>query len=297
MGIVQHTVTDDLSGERADKVVAVLAGVSRSVARSMVEEGLATFDGEVVDPSDRVTAGTAVTTDVPAPTELAPEDIPLEVLYEDGDLAVVNKAAGMVVHPGAGNATGTLAAAALWRWPELRGVGVSERWGIVHRLDRDTSGALLVAKTAAAYDRLTGLLERREIGRRYLALAEGEFAIPTGTIDAPVGRDRDDPTRFTVTPSGRQAVTHYTLEQQFPEAGLLEVTLETGRTHQIRVHLASIGHPVVGDRLYGKGGGPAVPRIFLPAASVAVPGDSGLTVEAPLPEDLAAVLASLSEQE
>ena len=293
MGITHYTVPDDLSRQRADKVVAALAGVSRSVARSMIEEGLATIDGADVAPSDRVAAGALLSAEVPEPAQLEPEEIDLEVLYEDAEMAVINKAAGIVVRPGAGNATGTLAAAILWRWPQVKGVGAVDRWGIVHRLDRDTSGALLVAKTAAAYERLTGLLEKRQISRRYQALVEGEFSIPTGTIDAPIERDRDDPTRFAVGAGGRHAITHYALAHQYPEVALLDVALETGRTHQIRVHLASIGHPVVGDRRYGSGGGPAVPRMFLHAAAVTVPGEPALTVEAPLPDDLAEVLRGL----
>jgi 23S rRNA pseudouridine1911/1915/1917 synthase len=300
VGITDRTITaivpDELTGERADKVVATLAGVSRSTARAMLEHGDATVDGSVVAPSTRIGGGARVEAVVPARRVLEPEPIPFGVLFDDDVMAVVDKPAGLVVHPGAGNERGTLAAGLIHRWPEIVGVGEEDRWGIVHRLDRDTSGAMLVAKSGDAYRSLTAALARRDVTRRYLALTVGSFDIPTGTIEAPIARDPSDPTRFAVSALGRAAVTHYEVERQFEDSALLEVTLQTGRTHQIRVHLSSIGHPIAGDRLYGWSGVPAVPRIFLHAASLTFPHPrhGRTTVKSPLPDDLEKALVSLS---
>ena len=295
---IRAVVPDRLNGERADKAVATLAAVSRSVAKSMLEDGSATFDGMTVEPSTRVSAGAELVANVPPPFELEPEPVDFAVLYEDADVAVVDKPPGMVVHPGAGNQRGTLAAGLLQRWPQLHGVGEANRWGIVHRLDRDTSGALLVAKTAAAHATLSTALKERTVVRCYTALVIGAFDISTGTIDVPIGRDPRDPTRFAIRPEGRNAVTHYEVTRSLGETSLLRVTLETGRTHQIRVHLAAIGHPVCGDDVYGPGGGPAMPRTFLHAAVVSFPHRGELvSVESPLPADLADALAALLAEE
>ncbi|MEE8330715.1 MAG: RluA family pseudouridine synthase [Acidimicrobiia bacterium] len=293
---IEAVVPDRLNGARADKAVAELMAVSRSIARSMLEGGDATFDGEVVAPSFHVNAGAELIARLPQQTTLQAESIDFDVLYEDDDLAVIDKPPRLVVHPGAGNQTGTLAAGLLARWPQIEGVGEPNRWGIVHRLDRDTSGAMLVAKTAAAHTGLTEALAARRVHRTYTALVVGAFEIPTGTIDAPLGRDPGDPTRFTITVDGRQAITHYEAVASYSGVTLLSVSLETGRTHQIRVHLASIGHPVCGDRVYGSGGGPAVPRIFLHASSLEFAHPlSGreVTARAQLPDDLAQALAAL----
>lgn len=302
MGIAEDSIEAivpvHLNGVRADKAVAELAAVSRSVARAMLEGGDATFDGDVVAPSFHVRSGAELIARLPQPTRLQPESIDFVVLYEDDDLAVIDKPPRLVVHPGAGNQEGTLAAGLLGRWPQIEGVGEPNRWGIVHRLDRDTSGAMLVAKTAAAQAGLTEDLAARRVHRTYTALVVGAFEIPTGTIDAPLGRDPEDPTRFAVAADGRHAVTHYEAVASYPGATLLSVSLETGRTHQIRVHLASIGHPVCGDRVYGSGGGPAVPRIFLHASSLEFTHPvtaRDVEARAPLPEELAQVLAALAD--
>ena len=300
MGIDEDTIRavvgKELAGTRADKAVAVLAGVSRSIAKAMLETGDATFDGRLVDPSAKVAAGAVLVAAPPEPFVIEPQAMEFDVLFEDADVAVVDKPAGVVVHPGAGNRDSTLASGILHRWPEVEGVGELNRWGIVHRLDRDTSGAILVAKTASAHERLSAALAERKVERRYVALVVGEVSIPTGTIEAPIGRDHQDPTRFSVTAEGRHAVTHYEVTERFDGCSLLMVTLETGRTHQIRVHLASIGHPVCGDRSYGTGGGPEVPRMFLHAVSVTFGHPSSgktMTVDSPLPPELAAVVAGL----
>jgi 23S rRNA pseudouridine1911/1915/1917 synthase len=264
----------------------------------MLEEGRATFDGMALGPSTRVGAGAELVATVPAPFELEPEPVGFAVLFDDAEVAVVDKPPGVVVHPGAGNQRGTLAAGLLHRWPQLRGVGEVNRWGIVHRLDRDTSGALLVAKTAAAHATLSAALAKRAVVRTYTALVMGGIDISTGTIDAPIGRDPGDPTRLAVRAGGRSAVTHYEVTRSLEGMSLLRVTLETGRTHQIRVHLASIGHPVCGDGTYGSGGGPPLPRIFLHASAVTFPHRGEMvTVESPLPPDLADALAPLLAEE
>ncbi len=231
---------------------------------------------------------------------LEPEPVPFTVRYEDDRLAVVDKPAGVVVHPGAGQRTGTLAAGLLHRWPELQGVGEEGRWGIVHRLDRETSGLLVVAKDGVALAQLRRDLQARRIGRMYLALVAGALSIATGTVDAPLGRDPRHPTRVAVRTGGRPARTHYRRLAGWgdPAVVLVEVELETGRTHQIRVHLSTIDHPVVGDGVYGRRLAPPVDpgRVWLHAARLTLRppgGDEELVVEAPLPADLAASVAAL----
>jgi 23S rRNA pseudouridine1911/1915/1917 synthase len=297
---MKATVPADLGGERADLVVARVAEVSRAIARRMLEEGAATIDGATVLPSRRVAAGSLLEMQVPAPEPpLEAEEVPFEVLFEDAFLAVVDKPAGVVVHPGAGRRTGTLAAGLLHRWPGIEGIGDEDRWGIVHRLDRDTSGLLVVALEQRAYVRLRSALGRRVIGRHYLALVHGREVPPSGTIEAPLARDPRHPTRFRVDRLGRPARTHYRTLAVWQRAGLslLQVTLETGRTHQIRVHAASIGHPVAGDPVYGRGGD-GMPRLFLHAARIElehpINGDR-VDVRSPLPADLAGVLDGLGD--
>ncbi len=294
---MQTPVPDNLAGERADRIVAVLAGVSRALARRLVESGAATFDGGCVDPKQRLAVGTLVAVEVPeTDPSLVSEAVAFEVRYEDRHLAVVDKPAGVVVHPGAGRREGTLAAGILHRWPQVRGVGDEQRWGIVHRLDRDTSGLLVVALDTEALVGLRDAVRQRRLERTYRALVEGIVESATGTIDAPLGRDPRHPTRFRIDPEGRHARTHYRrlMVWPVPARSLLEVRLETGRTHQIRVHLATIGHPVVADGAYGRG--VAGHRVWLHSTRLAF--DHPLTgeridVESPIPEDLQGVLDAL----
>jgi 23S rRNA pseudouridine1911/1915/1917 synthase len=283
-------IPPELEGTRADKAVAVLAGVSRSRARRWIEDGRVRVDGQRVAPSDPVAAGSRVEFPDSADDELAPEPVDFDVVYEDDQLLVVDKPPGLVVHPGAGRTSGTLAAGLLHRYPELEGVGEPGRWGIVHRLDKDTSGLLVVARTADAFGTLRRDLRARRIRRRYLALVTGTMPARRGTIDAPLGRDPSRPTRRAVVPDGKPAVTHYRVVEEWPDVSLLEVELETGRTHQIRVHLAAIGHPLVGDTVYGR---PGPTRIFLHASGIELPHPADrrpLTFESPLPADLRSVL-------
>lgn len=296
-----ETVPEPLARERFDRVLALMAGVPRSEARRLVEEGLATLDGETPAPKTKVTAGQVI--EYPEPEEVRWEpdpDVEFGVLHEDEHLAVIDKPAGLVVHTGAGRSVPTLAGGLLARWPVMREVGEPGRWGLVHRLDRDTSGALLVAKSDDVLWDLQDQLRRREISRTYVAMVEGPFDAPTGTVDAPIDRDPDQPTRRAVTPFGRPSRTHYRVDESFenPPVSLLEVTLETGRTHQIRVHMAAIEHPVVADRLYGRSSTPSLglARTWLHAKRLAfthpVSGEQ-LVVESPLPDVLAATLADL----
>ena len=290
-------VPEELAGERADRAVAVLAGVSRASAHDLVRKGSATFDGAVLRPAARVPAGAMLDVEIPAAgPALVPEDVPFEVVYEDAHVAVVDKPVGVVVHPGAGRRTGTLAAGILRRWPRVEGVGEESRWGIVHRLDRDTSGLMVVALTAQAFAALSDAVRWRLVERRYVTLVRGHVAASDGTVDAPLARDPSRRGLFRVDPTGRHAVTHYHRAAVWPAAdrSLLDVTLETGRTHQIRVHLAAIGHPVVGDRLYGRR--VSVERMFLHAATLGFAHPvtaERIDVESPMPAPLAEVVHGL----
>jgi 23S rRNA pseudouridine1911/1915/1917 synthase len=207
---------------------------------------------------DRVRGGETITVEIPPakPVGLHPEHIPLDIVYEDGHLLVIDKPAGLTVHPGAGRPTGTLVHAVLAHCPDLPGIGGEQRPGIVHRLDKDTSGLLVVAKTEEALRALQTQIQTRHARREYVALVHGRVTRPQGTIDAPIGRDPRHRTRMAVVASGRRAVTHYRVAEEFDRATLVEARLETGRTHQIRVHFASIGHPVLGDPVYARRANP-----------------------------------------
>jgi 23S rRNA pseudouridine1911/1915/1917 synthase len=293
---IRRDIPEYLKGERADKVVAELAGVSRVRARGLFDLGV-TIDGAAVDPKTRLEGG-VIEFPIPPQKQVAePESVPFGVRYEDDDLIVVDKPAGLVVHPGAGRIAGTLAAGLMHRYPDLVGVGQEGRWGIVHRLDQGTSGLMVVARNQDTYAKLASDMAARRIHRSYLCLVHGVPSMPTGTVDAPIGRDPQHPTRKKVVADGRPARTHYRVVSEHGVAALLEVELETGRTHQIRVHLAAIGHPVVGDRAYSRRVDPvAVTRIFLHAARLQfVHPRTGeeIVVESPLPEDLSASLTEL----
>jgi len=285
-------VSAEAAGERLDRFLASLPEVgSRAAAERLVEEGAALVDGTKRPKSHRLEGGEELELEVAerVETELQAEDLALRIAYEDDHLLVVDKPAGIVVHPSPGHPTGTMVHGLVGRTAG----GDEERPGIVHRLDRDTSGLLVVARTEEAYRRLQELVRNRELERRYKALVRGRPRSWRGRIEAPIGRDRHDPTRHSLeTDTPREAVTHFEVERLLDKHALLDVRLETGRTHQIRVHLAAIGLPVVGDPVYG------VPdeqlkRQFLHAWRLAFPhpmSGEQVEVESPLPSELQAAL-------
>ena len=289
-----------LDGERVDRAVALLTGWSRGDVQALLADGGVLVDGRAVGKSRRLHAGEIVEVlgePVPDAPPVAEPDVDVAVRYEDDDVIVVAKPAGLVVHPGAGHSSGTLVHGLLARYPEIAGVGDPFRPGIVHRLDRDTSGLMVVARTPRAYDALVEQLSARVVDRRYAALVWGRPTATRGTIDAPIGRSSARRTRMAVRDAGRPARTGYEVERTFdePQCSLLVCTLETGRTHQIRVHLAAIGHPVVGDATYGgHRESIALDRPFLHAAHLAFTHPASgapLAFAEPLPPELAAVVA------
>ena len=244
-------------GERLDLVLGQqLPGLSRSAAQKLMNNGLVTCGGRAVKKNMRVSAGDLISVSLPEPepAEARPEDIPLDVIWEDSDIIVVNKPRGMVVHPAPGHTDGTLVNALLYHCgSELSGIGGVIRPGIVHRIDKDTSGLLVAAKNDAAHASLSAQLADRSLSRIYRAVVCGRLRDGEGTIDAPIGRHPTDRKRMTVTEkNGRPAVTHYRVLARYNGYTFVECRLETGRTHQIRVHMAHIGHPLLGDTVYGR---------------------------------------------
>ena len=305
-GVRVLRVPDGPSG-RVDRYVADATGLSRSYVQKLISDGRLTSAGEPLRANTVVVAGTELQLDVPEaiPLDLAPEpEIPLRIVYEDGDLVIIDKPAGLVVHPSAGHARGTLVNALLAHgggtaWGGIAGV---QRPGIVHRLDRDTSGLLMVARRDSAQASLMAQLKARRIKKSYQALVAGSVNAALGRIEAPIGRDPKHRTRMAVVPDGRASVTGYRVRERFDGWTLLELDLITGRTHQIRVHLEAIGHPVAGDRVYGTGTsrrGPAgLERLFLHAWRLELTSPSSgqlIRALAPLPSELERVLATLRE--
>ncbi len=292
-------VTDDLDGVRLDRTLAVLAEVSRAQSRRMIDEGDVLLNGAPAGKGTVPHTGDQIEYPVPEEeAELVPEPIAFAVALDHEQVLVIDKPAGLVVHPGAGNKTGTLVHGLAYRYPELLALGADYRWGLVHRLDRDTSGVLLVARDAGTHEHLQQALKERTIGRTYLALVTGHLPAATGTIDAPIGRDPLRSTRMAITRDGRPATTHYRRLAEWEEVSLVEVTLETGRTHQIRVHFESIEHGVVGDGSYGETGVSGDPgRVWLHAKEIRFSLQSGqdFVVTSDLPPDLAATLDALGQ--
>ena len=246
-------VVEDGVEDRLDRFLARRLGFSRSRCVALIEEGLVTVRHRRAKKSDPVTPGQVVVVEVPPPIPLdvIAQDIPLDVVFEDKDLLVVNKAAGLVVHPAPGHPDGTLVNALLHHVKDLSGIGGRLRPGIVHRLDRDTSGLMVVAKGDEAHVTLSNAIRKREVRRVYRAVAWGHLPESPVTVDAPIGRDPRDRKKMAVLEGGRRALTRIRAKERWPAAEYLEVSLKTGRTHQIRVHLTHIGHPVVGDMVYG----------------------------------------------
>jgi 23S rRNA pseudouridine1911/1915/1917 synthase len=287
-------------GERLDKAIAVaLPDLSRATIQRLIKSGNVTVDGRSSKPSYRVEAGDGVEVHIPAetPPEVLPEQIPLDIAYEDEYLLAVDKPAGMVVHPAYGHQSGTLVNAILAHCPEAADVGGPERAGIVHRLDKDTSGLILVAKTDETRADLQRQFKRHNVNKSYLALVEGHPSPRSGLIDAPIGRDKRNRKRMAIVKSGREARTGYHIAEFFDDYSLVELWPETGRTHQIRVHMAWLGCPIVGDQVYGYRRQRLLKdRHFLHANKLEFThpvSGAALALEAALPDDLTALLRRL----
>ena len=297
-----ETIPAALHEQRLDRVVALIADISRATTSTLIELGGVTLDGVAgvagkvkVREGQEVTINTSMIPEKELPQ--ADASIVLDVVYADDDVIVVNKAPGIVVHPGSGNPSGTLVNGILALYPEVASVGDQLRPGVVHRLDAGTSGLMVVARSQVAYDFLVDALTRRDVTRVYIALVWGHPEVSTGLIDAPIGRDQRDPTKMAVVIDGKFARTHYDVKKRFdlPQpCALVECQLETGRTHQIRVHLDSIDNPVVGDSTYGGARSSlSSPRPMLHAAKlIFIHPTSGevVTFEAPVPQDMQAVI-------
>ena len=308
---IAFTVSAEHAGQRLDRFLALqLRDMSRTHIQSLMEEGRVRVGGAAMKPSHRIELGATVTVDLP-PVPLAgvePEQIPLEILYEDADIAVLNKAAGMIVHPGAGAESGTLVAALLYRFGGMRGlstVGGPLRPGIVHRLDKGTSGAIVIARTNEAHLKLIEEFRERRVQKRYLALLHGKIKGEAGSIDLPVARDLKRRSRMTARRrEGREARTDWRVCLRLENFTLVEADLHTGRTHQIRVHFSTVGSPVVGDTLYGAPRQervgveilPPLGRNFLHAARIVFEHPrtgKPLEIRALLPADLVGYLRNL----
>lgn len=295
-------------------IAARLADCSRSHAALLIRQGFIQVDGQPCKPAYKVKLNERIAAQIPAaePSELVPEPLPLDILFEDPDLILINKPAGMVVHPAAGHRTGTLVHGILHHCPDLEGIGVEKRPGIVHRLDKDTSGVLVVAKNTHAHHALAGQFKDRSVQKRYLALVLGVPKVSQGQINLPVGRHPVERKKMsTLGNRGRDALTLWKVRERFPGAALLEIELKTGRTHQIRVHCQTMGYPIVGDPVYGyRGALKSLARsnlalhkvlkkarrqmlhAWLLGFSHPVDGQP-LSFEAPLPQDMAAILEEL----
>ena len=286
---------------RGDRLDAFLAGqdigLTRSRVRRLIAEGFVLLNDNISKPSQKLRRGDVIRVTVPTPRtlDLVPEDIPVEIAYQDQDLIVVDKPAGLTVHPAPGHPNGTLVNALLALCPDLGSIGDVIRPGIVHRLDKDTSGLMVVAKTQTAHQNLADQIRARTISKVYIALATGLVTPDQGEIRAPIGRDRRNRKRMAVVDGGRESATKYEVLEYTGGCSLVRVVPETGRTHQIRVHFASKGHPLFGDKLYGKSS-PLLSRQFLHAAHLGfVHPRTGtyLELSSPLPDELAGVLKCL----
>lgn len=253
---VSFVVDNDAGGERIDKLLSyVLCDYSRSFIQNLFNDGLVYCDGKNISKSFKPRQGNVISFTVPEPREISlePENIPLDIIYEDGDLLIVNKPRGMVVHPAPGNYSSTLVNALLWHCKgNLSGINGVIRPGIVHRIDKDTSGLLLVAKNDSAHISLSQQISEHSLDREYRAVIHGHLKNIEGTVDAPIGRNPNDRKKMCVTKqNSKNAVTHYTVLEEYRDFSFVKLKLETGRTHQIRVHMAHLGHPVAGDPVYG----------------------------------------------
>ncbi len=287
----EFVVRKEEKGERIDKLLAeLLADLSRSKWQELIRGGHVRVAGATKKPSYQVKPGDGIEIEIPESAdsdELVAQDLPLDVVYEDETLLGVNKPSPMVVHPGPGHEKGTLANALINRYPELPELPKTNRPGIVHRLDKDTSGVLAVARSETAFRKLKAQFKEREVGKVYLALVAGNFKEEAGMIDAPVGRSSKDKTKMTVKLGGKEAQTRFRVLKEYEDSSLLEVRPQTGRTHQIRVHMVYIDHRIIGDSYYG---GREGERLMLHSRSLTVrhpENGENLTLTAPLPEEFA----------
>lgn len=242
----------DVCGVRLDKFISENSDISRSYASKLIEDSCVMLNGKTASKKTKVNNGDEIVISVPEPQEIEakPEDIPIDIVYEDDSVIVVNKPQGMVVHPAAGNTSGTLVNGLLYHC-SLSSINGAVRPGIVHRIDKDTSGLLVVAKTNEAHEALSAQLKERKALRKYQCIVNGNIKEDAGTVNKPIGRHPTDRKRMAIIEGGREAITHYKVLERFGMYTLVECTLETGRTHQIRVHMASLGHSIAGDRVYG----------------------------------------------
>jgi len=257
--LIEETIPENCHGFRLDKALATMFDqYSRSAIQQWIKDGLVTLDGRVEGQKTKVSEGQSVVIHVPeaVATDSPAQDIPLDVVYQDDDILVINKPAGLVVHPGTGNPDGTLMNALLHLDPAL---ATLPRAGIVHRIDKDTTGLLVIARNERAVKNLVEAIQNKQVRREYLAVISSQI-VAGGTIDAPIGRHSRERTKMAVSSRGKQAVTHFRVEEKFRAHTLVRVILETGRTHQIRVHMSAQGHPIIGDQVYGK-------RLQVPAAA------------------------------
>ena len=300
---MEFVISNTHQGQRLD---VVLTGTcenlgSRSDVQRSIRAGLVSIDGKTaIRTSTKVSSGQIIRVKSKSdylPVGIIPSELKLDVVFEDDDIAIIEKPSGMVVHTGAGHITNTMANAAVTRWPSICDVGDPDRPGIVHRLDRETSGLLIIALNSIAYNNLTTMIKKHEIMRTYTALVHGHLESPNGTIDAPVGRDPHHRTRQAVNANGRPALTHYEVVREVGQFSFLKIRLETGRMHQIRVHMTAIGHPVAGDQTYGKQPGiENLKRQFLHASKLMFLhpiSSEKLSITSTRPEDLKSALSSI----
>lgn len=296
---MDHTILEHEANERLDKMVSSIREEwSRSQVQQWIKDGDITVNGKKEKANYRLQTGDLIEIEVPEPElpDIEPEDLHLDIYYEDGDVLVVNKPKGMVVHPSNGHFTGTLVNGLMYHCKDLSGINGVLRPGIVHRIDKDTSGLLMVAKNDYAHEKLAAQLSEKTVTRKYFALVHGNIPHEAGTVDAPIGRDPADRQRMAVVDNGKDAVTHFRVLERFERFTFIECRLETGRTHQIRVHMKYIGHPLAGDPKYGPKktidfGGQALHAGVLGFRHPRT-GET-LTFEAPLPDDFEHLLNTL----